>query len=133
MSLAHGNFNIHFELIHWPRWHNFKGHNLILWTLLRKLLEDFAESCYQFKHDISVVYEAKKRLYGVKLLVTLESIRNGRNGDLIMKTLLKIRTVGQLPMLEHIISALNDCIKTYLLDISPPTTDSDTDSVIIMD
>ena len=101
--------------------------------VVKNLLENFAKSCDQYNNKISVVFEAKKRPYGVKLLVTVEGIRNGRDADLIMQIFLKIRTVGQLPMVEHAISALNDSIETYLLDISPPTTDSETDSVIIVD
>ena len=96
--------------------------------VVKNLLENFAESCNQYNNNISLVFEAKKRPYRVKLLVTVEGIRNGRDADLIMQIFLKIRTVGQLPMVEHAIS-----IETYLLDISPPTTDSDTDSVIIVD
>ena len=100
-----------------------------LMTQIKTMLESFVEYTNDFKRDIHVSYEAKKRPYGAKVLITIETCEEK---CLIIESLMKIKTFGQLKILENTLSSFKDCIEDYHLDMSPPPTDgSDSDLKMI--
>ena len=96
---------------------------------IKDMLESFAEYSNEIKKDINLSYEAKRRSYGAKVLITMEK---HEQKCVIIETFLRIKSVGQLKLLENTISSLKDCIEDYILDLEPVRSDdSDSDLIII--
>ena len=92
---------------------------------IKDMLESFAEYSNEFKKDIHL----SRRFYGAKVLITMEK---REQKCVIIETFLRIKSVGQLKLLENTISSLKDCIEDYILDLEPVRSDdSDSDLIII--
>ena len=98
-------------------------------TEIKEMLDLFMEYTNDFKKHIDAKYEAKRKEYGAKILVTLQS---REENCLIIQSLMKIKSHTQLKLLKHTISCFKHCIDDYLLGLSR-TGHSDSDAIVISD
>lgn len=83
-------------------------------------LEEFISCMNEVKHGVYVVFHAKRRYYGAKVVVV---IRNRSSYSTIIHCLTKIRSLDEILMFRVLLEGMKHTVYKYLDTLSESTSD----------
>ena len=83
-------------------------------------LEEFISCMNEVKHIVYVVFHAKRRYYGAKVVVV---VRNRSSYSTIICSLTKIRCLNEILMFRVLLDGIKDAVYKYLGTSSESTSD----------